>query len=71
MPILHLPGLWVFGRIYGWYFLIMSTALAFLVPLFYMLGIQGFLYLYALHLSGYVIMYILMGYLGMKRVRLK
>jgi hypothetical protein len=68
VTILHVPGLWVFGKVYGGYFLIMSTALAFLVPLFYTIGLQGFLYLFALHLGGYVIMYMLMGYWGKNNV---
>lgn len=61
---LHIPGIWVFGKIYGWYFLILSTILAFLVPLLYVVGPQGFIYVLALHLSGYVFMYIMMGCWG-------
>lgn len=34
VTILHIPGVWVFGKVYGWYFLIMSTALAFYSPVF-------------------------------------
>ena len=64
---LHVPSLWVFGKVYGSYFLILSTGLAFLVPFFYQIGTQGFIYLYALHLGGYVTMYIVMGCLGMRQ----
>jgi hypothetical protein len=67
--LLHVPGLWLFGRVYGSYFLVMSTALAFLVPFLYLLGTVGFLYLYALHLSGYILMYILMGTLGKSKIK--
>ncbi len=67
VAILHIPGLWIFGKVYGAYFLVTSTTLAFLVPFFYHTGTQGFIHLYALHLGGYVTMYILMGYLGMRQ----
>lgn len=62
--LLHIPGVWVFGKVYGVYFLVMSTALAFLVPLLYQVDTFGFLYFYALHLAGYVFMYMLMGLIG-------
>ena len=62
--VLHVPGLWMFGRVYGTYFLVLVTAVAFLVPLLYLVDTVGFVYLYAMHLSGYVSMYISMGLLG-------
>jgi len=65
---LHIPGLWMFGRVYGMYFLVLVTAVAFLVPLLYQVDTLGFLYVYSLHLGGYVAMYIFMGLLG-KRSR--
>jgi hypothetical protein len=62
--ILHIPGLWLFGWVYGSYFLILVTLVACLVPLLYQIDEYGFLYLYSLHLSGYVILYLVMGLLG-------
>lgn len=62
--ILHVPGLWMFGQVYGSYFLILVSTVAFLVPLFYRIDRIGFIYLYALHLSGYIALYFFMGFLG-------
>ncbi len=67
---LHLPGLWIFGKIYGTYFLVSSTVLAFSVPLLLPFGSNGFVYLVSLHLTVYILMYLLMGYLG-RRVHTK
>jgi hypothetical protein len=62
--VLHIPGLWMFGRVYGMYFLVLSTVVAFIVPWLYQIEGLGFVYLYTMHLSGYVAMYIFMGFLG-------
>jgi hypothetical protein len=62
--LLHIPGLWLFGRVYGAYFLVLVTLVAFLVPLLYQIDQYGFLYLYTLHIGGYITMYLLMGSLG-------
>jgi len=61
---LHLPGLWIFGKVYGIYFLVTSTLLAFSVPLLLPFGSIGFICLVSLHLTAYILMYILMGYFG-------
>lgn len=62
--VLHIPGLWMFGRVYGMYFLLLVTAVAFLVPSLYQINGVGFLYLYMMHLGGYILMYLFMGLLG-------
>lgn len=69
--ILHIPGVWEFGKVYGNYFLILSTALSCIVPLFYLIGPLWFLAVYAIHLSGYIVMYLLMGFLGRKELKLR
>ena len=40
--LVHIPGMWFFGRIYGTYFLVMSSVLAFMVTYFYQQGDVGF-----------------------------
>jgi len=61
---LHVPGLFMFRKVYGMYFLLTSTALAFTVPLFLQLGEIGFLYVFGIHLYVYLLMYLFMGKLG-------
>ena len=62
--LLHIPGLWMFGRVYGTYFLVLVTMVALCVPLLYQASEVGFVYLYALHLCGYIAMYLFMALLG-------
>ncbi len=54
--LLHLPGVKMFGSVYGSYFLCMSTTFAFAVPLLYQFGYIGFCILFGLHLLCYVAM---------------
>lgn len=63
----HIPGLWLFGKVYGSYFLIMVTLCAFLVPFLVSYGAVGYTILYTIHLSGYVLMYLFFGYWGTRR----
>jgi hypothetical protein len=65
---LHLPGLSMFGKVYGSYFLAASTLLAFSVPLLFSLGTIGFLIIFSLHLFSYIGMYILMGFFGSRKI---
>ena len=60
----HLPGVYIFGKVYGTYFLVTSTLLAFIVPLFVQLGTHFFMYVFVIHLCVYLLMYVVMGYLG-------
>jgi len=64
--LLHVPGITMFGRVYGLYFLCLATLLAFTVPVFMMFGEIGFLYVFVLHLTTYLLMYLIMGYFGKK-----
>lgn len=64
--LLHIPAPKLFGKVYGTYFLILSTTLAFLVPLLYQYGEVGFTALYLTHISGYILMYLLFGWWGRK-----
>jgi len=53
---IHVPAIKYFGKVYGTYFLVMSTILA---PLaFYLLQFdQGLYYLFAFHASMYIVLY--------------
>lgn len=62
--LLHIPGLFMFGKVYGSFFLISATFLAFTVPLFMSLGTDGLLYVFGLHLTTYISMYVIMGLFG-------
>lgn len=66
--LLHLPGLRIFGKVYGTYFLLSSTLLAFSVPVLFSLDTIGFLVVFSLHLSCYVVMYVLLGFLGGRQI---
>ena len=56
--LLHVPGLHLFGSVYGGYFLVVATMMSVVVPLVYTFGQVGFLLTYAIHLLGYIVMYI-------------
>lgn len=55
---LHVPGINMFGPVYGSYFLFMSTIFACIVPFVYPIGYAGFCIVYGLHLLSYMIMYL-------------
>jgi hypothetical protein len=55
---LHIPGIKMFGPVYGRYFLYTSTTFAFVVPLVYQFGYLGFCFVYGVHIFGYVVMYL-------------
>ena len=60
----HLPGIFIFGKVYGTYFLVTSTLLAFVVPLFVQLGTISLLFVFGIHLCMYLLMYVFMSWLG-------
>jgi len=56
VALLHIPGLWLYGRIYGGMFLFYSTILAATVPWLLTTPLLGFVLIFSLHLLMYPVM---------------